>query len=50
MTFIVYLEEDIGGEHKGEADTGKERQVGKTALWPRHHELLAKNKNVTKTS
>ena len=36
----MYLEEDIGGEHKGEADTGQERQVGQPGLGPSHHELL----------
>ena len=36
----VYLEQDIGGEHKGEADTGEEGQVGQPGLGPRDHELL----------
>ena len=39
----MYLEEDIGGEHKGEADTGEEWQVGQPGLGPSHHELLVIN-------
>lgn len=37
---VLYLEEDIGGEHKGEAHTGEEGQIGQPSLGPRHHELL----------
>ena len=36
----MYLEEDIGGEHEGEAYTGEERQIGQPGLGPGHHELL----------
>ena len=36
----VYLQQDIGGEHKGETDTGEEGQVGQPGLGPRDHELL----------
>lgn len=37
---VLYLEEDIGGEHKGEAHTGEKGQIGQPSLGPRHHELL----------
>ena len=37
---MLYLEEDIGGEHKGETDTGEEGQVGQPSLGSRHHEFL----------